>query len=61
MALEKIQEASKIVGGKIVILDVVKKGEYKKLVKHYIEIGFRELYEFSSHELELIRFYYKLS
>jgi len=61
VALEKIQSVSEIVGGKIVVLDVVKKGEYYKLVKHYKEVGFKELYEFSSQELELIRFYYKLS
>jgi len=60
-ALEKIQKASEIVGGKIVVLDVVKKGTYENLVNHYTTLGFKKLYEFNSHGLELARLYYKLS
>ena len=61
VALEKIQEASQVVGGKIVVLDVVKKDSYSRLVELYKKLGFKELYEFRSRDQYLIRFYFKLS
>ncbi|WP_457681105.1 hypothetical protein [Thermovibrio sp.] len=60
VALKKIYEASEIVGGKIVVLDVIKKGKYLRLLEHYKSIDFKELYEFSSRDSEIIRLYYKL-
>ena len=60
VALEKIQIASEAVGGKIVVLDVVKKGNFEKLIQHYRDLGFRELYEFNYQGAGLIRLYYKL-
>lgn len=58
VALEKIKEASKIVGGQIVILDVVKSNNYQKLISFYQNLGFSVLYDVDE---QLIRLYYKFA
>jgi hypothetical protein len=62
VALTKIEEASKIVGGKIVILDVVEglKEEVEGLVNLYRELGFKELYLFYHEGRGILRMYLKL-
>jgi hypothetical protein len=56
VALEKIREASRIVGGQIAVLDVVIDENYQKLFRFYKNLGFSVLYDVDE---RLIRLYYK--
>ncbi|TCK03316.1 hypothetical protein [Phorcysia thermohydrogeniphila] len=60
VALAKIEEASKIVGGKIVILDIAEPEKSKKLLSLYRELGFKELYKYQHKGKEFLRLYRKL-
>jgi hypothetical protein len=60
-AIAKIEQASKIVGGKIVILDIVEASnlQTESLIRFYKEIGFKELYLFTHDRREILRMYVK--
>lgn len=62
VAIEKIKEASAIVGGKIIVLDVVEgnKPQYEGLTNFYRSLGFKDLYLLNHQGKDILRLYLKL-